>query len=162
VSERARDAAPDFMAEAVAEAAAGIAAGEGGPFGAVVVKDGRVVARGHNQVVAHNDPSAHAEVQAIRAACRELGTFDLSGCEIYATCEPCPMCFSAIHWARLDAVHFGATRKDAADIGFDDDAIYGVLAGDRDPAFHVHAGVDRDACRSLMDAWRADDERVPY
>ena len=107
----------DFMNEAIAEAAAGVAAGEGGPFGAVVVKNGRVVARGHNQVVAHGDPTAHAEVQAIRAACRELGSFDLSGCEIYATCEPCPMCFAAIHWARLDRVRFGATRADAAAVG---------------------------------------------
>jgi len=163
----ARDATPSAAATAamdaaVAEAARGVAAGEGGPFGAVVVRDGRIVARGHNQVVAHNDPSAHAEVQAIRAACRELGTFDLSGCEIFATCEPCPMCFAAIHWARLDAVHFGATRKDAAAIGFDDDAIYGVLAGAREPAFTVHEGVRADECRRLMDAWRADDERVPY
>ncbi len=90
---------PTLMRAAVDEAAAGLAAGDGGPFGAVVTRDGVVIARGHNQVVGLNDPSAHAEVQAIRAACRALGTFDLSGCEIYATCEPCPMCFSAIHWA---------------------------------------------------------------
>ena len=98
------------MQEAVKEAEAGVRAGEGGPFGAVVVRDGRVIARGHNQVVARADPTAHAEIQAIRAACRALGTFDLAGCVIYATCEPCPMCFAAIHWSRLDAVHFGATR----------------------------------------------------
>lgn len=153
---------PRLMQEAVAEAAAGLAAGDGGPFGAVVVRDGRVVARGHNQVVGLNDPSAHAEVQAIRAACRALGTFDLSGCEIYATCEPCPMCFAAIHWARLDRVYFGASRADAAAIGFDDAAIYDVLAARRPPAFAVCAGVAADQCRRLMEQWRSDEDRVPY
>jgi guanine deaminase len=149
----------DYMDEAIAEAARGIAAGDGGPFGAVVVKDGRIIARAHNQVVGHADPTAHAEVQAIRAACRELGTFDLAGCEIYSTCEPCPMCFSAIHWARLDRVHFGATRADAAAVGFDDDAIYQVLAGDAKPAFEVEAA---DRCRAVMQSWRDDESRVPY
>jgi guanine deaminase len=152
----------DYMDEAIAEAARGIAAGDGGPFGAVVVKDGRIIARAHNQVVGHADPTAHAEVQAIRAACRELGTFDLAGCEIYSTCEPCPMCFSAIHWARLDRVHFGATRADAAAVGFDDDAIYQVLAGDAKPAFEVEAGVAADRCRAVMQSWRDDESRVPY
>ncbi|HPF70686.1 MAG TPA: nucleoside deaminase [Candidatus Krumholzibacteria bacterium] len=152
----------DFMNEAVAEAARGIAAGEGGPFGAVIVKDGRVVARAHNQVVGHGDPTAHAEVQAIRAACRALGTFDLAGCEIFSTCEPCPMCFSAIHWARLDRVHFGASRADAAAVGFDDDAIYQVLAGSAEPAFAVVRGVDADACRAVMQRWHDDESRVPY
>lgn len=151
-----------FMDEAVAEARRGIRAGEGGPFGAVVVKDGRIVARGHNQVVAHGDPTAHAEVQAIRAACRELGTFDLSGCEIYATCEPCPMCFAAIHWARLDLVRFGATRADAAAIGFDDDAIYRVLAGEARPAFGVEGGVGAEGCLEVMRDWESDEGRVAY
>lgn len=150
------------MQAALDEARAGLAAGDGGPFGAVVVRDGVVVARGHNQVVGQGDPSAHAEVQAIRAACRELGTFDLSGCEIYATCEPCPMCFAAIHWARLDRVVFGAARADAAAIGFDDAAIYEVLAGRRAPAFSVQGEVEAAACRELMAHWHADDGRVPY
>ena len=153
---------PQLMRAAIAEASAGLAAGDGGPFGAVVTRDGLVIARGHNQVVGLNDPSAHAEVQAIRAACRELGTFDLSGCEIYATCEPCPMCFSAIHWARLDRVHFGASRGDAAAVGFDDAAIYDVLAERCEPAFDVQRGVDADACRRLMQQWRDDEDRVPY
>ncbi len=150
------------MREAIAEAAAGLAVGDGGPFGAVVTKDGVVIARGHNQVVGLNDPSAHAEVQAIRAACRQLGTFDLSGCEIWATCEPCPMCFAAIHWARLDRVHFGAARNDAAEVGFDDAAIYDVLAGALEPAFAVQGGVEVEACRGLMRRWRDDEGRVPY
>ena len=152
----------DFMADALREAESGVAAGEGGPFGAVVVRGGRVVGRGHNQVVAHDDPTAHAEVQAIRDACRNLGTFDLSGCEIVATCEPCPMCFAAIHWARLDRVCFGATRADAAAVGFDDDAIYRVLAGENPPAFAVEGGVDGDRCRAVMAKWREDEDRVPY
>lgn len=153
---------PRLMQEAIAEARAGLGVGDGGPFGAVVVRDGVVVARGHNQVVALNDPTAHAEVQAIRAACRELGTFDLSGCEIYATCEPCPLCFAAIHWARLDRVCFGATRADAAAVGFDDAAIYDVLAGSREPDFAIEGRLAADDCRELMDRWRADEGRVPY
>lgn len=153
---------PRLMQAAIDEARAGLGAGDGGPFGAVVVRDGVVVARAHNQVVALNDPSAHAEVQAIRAACRELGSFDLSGCEIYATCEPCPMCFAAIHWARLDRVVFGAARADAAAIGFDDAAIYDVLAGARAPAFAVRGQVEAAACRDLMEHWRDDKGRIPY
>lgn len=153
---------PRFMEAAIAEARAGLATGDGGPFGAVVVRDGKVVARGHNQVVGNGDPTAHAEVQAIRAACRALGTFDLSGCEIYATCEPCPMCFAAIHWARLDRVVYGAGRADAAGIGFDDADIYEVLAGRREPDFAVLGGVAADACRGLMAQWRGDEGRVPY
>ncbi len=153
---------PRLMRAAVDEALAGLAGGDGGPFGAVVVRDGVVIARGHNQVVGNADPTAHAEVQAIRAACRQLGTFDLSGCEIYATCEPCPMCFAAIHWARLDRVVYGATRADAAAVGFDDAAIYDVLAGSREPAFTVLPSVEADACRTLMEKWHADEGRIPY
>lgn len=151
-----------LMQAAITEAAAGLAANEGGPFGAVIVREGRVIARGHNQVVGLNDPSAHAEVQAIRAACHALNTFDLSGCEIYATCEPCPMCLAAIHWARLGCVHFGASRQDAAAIGFDDETIYDVLAGRREADFDVRAGVEAEACRHLMHQWHTTDGRVPY
>ncbi|MEN8255124.1 MAG: nucleoside deaminase [Verrucomicrobiota bacterium] len=98
--------------------------GEGGPFGAVVVKDGEIVGRGWNRVTAANDPTAHAEVEAIRDACSNLETFSLAGCEIHASCEPCPMCLAAIHWARLDALYFAADRQDAADAGFDDALLY--------------------------------------
>ena len=151
-----------FMDAAIAEARLGIATGDGGPFGAVVVQDGRIIARAHNQVVAHNDPTAHAEVQAIRAACRTLDTFDLSGCEIYATCEPCPMCFAAIHWARIDHLVFGASRADAADIGFDDAAIYDVLSGQAPPAFTLVPGLAARACRAVMEKWRDSAARVDY
>ena len=99
-------------------------AGAGGPFGAVIARDGEIIAEGHNQVTSTNDPTAHAEVTAIREACRVLGTFHLTGHEIYASCEPCPMCLAAIYWVRLDRVYFANTREDAARIGFDDAWIY--------------------------------------
>ncbi len=99
----------------------------GGPFGAVIVKNGTIVARGTNRVTYNNDPTAHAEIQAIREAGQKLGTFDLKGCSIYTSCEPCPMCFSAIYWARLDAVYYAATQHDAEKAGFDDAFIYKEL-----------------------------------
>ena len=101
---------------------------DGGPFGAVIVKDGKIIARGVNRVTASVDPTAHAEVNAIREAARVLGTFDLSGCEIYTSCEPCPMCLGAIYWAHLDKVYYGNTKADAKEIGFDDSFIYDELA----------------------------------
>ena len=96
----------------------------GGPFGAVIAHKGEIIAEGSNGVTIHNDPTAHAEVTAIRKACEKLGTFDLTGCEIYTSCEPCPMCLGAIYWAHLDKIYYANDRKDAADIGFDDDFIY--------------------------------------
>jgi len=102
--------------------------GKGGPFGAVVVKQGKIISRGCNQVTASNDPTAHAEIVAIRRACRKLKTFHLDGCELYASCEPCPMCLAAIYWSSLDKVYFGNSRKDAAKIAFDDDLIYREIA----------------------------------
>ncbi len=116
------------MRRALALAREGMNGDAGGPFGAVIVKDGRVVAEGCNRVTSTNDPTAHAEIVAIRAACRKLGTFDLSGAEIYASCEPCPMCLAAIYWARLERIYYANTRADAARIGFDDDHIYREFA----------------------------------
>jgi guanine deaminase len=116
-----------FLGLAIAEATRGAEAGQGGPFGAVIVKDGVVIARAANAVIANNDPTAHAEVQAIRAACAALGTFRLDGCDIYASCEPCPMCLGAILWARPRAVYYAATRQDAAAAGFDDAVFYEAL-----------------------------------
>ena len=100
----------------------------GGPFGAVIAKDGEIVAEGSNKVTIDNDPTAHAEVCTIRNACQKLGTFDLSGCVIYTSCEPCPMCFGAIYWAHLDKIYYANDRKDAVKIGFDDDFIYEEIA----------------------------------
>jgi guanine deaminase len=113
-----------FMRQAIALSLENIRSGRGGPFAALVVRDAAVVASGVNLVTATNDPTAHAEVVAIRAACQALGSFQLAGCEIYATCEPCPMCLSAIYWARLAGYYYGNTRQDAASIGFDDSLIY--------------------------------------
>lgn len=100
----------------------------GGPFGAVIAREGKIIATGVNRVTANHDPTAHAEVSAIRAACQALGTFDLSGCEIYTSCEPCPMCLGAIYWAHLDKMYYGNDKHDAARIGFDDSFIYDELA----------------------------------
>ncbi|MBO5584210.1 MAG: nucleoside deaminase [Prevotella sp.] len=100
----------------------------GGPFGAVIARNGEIVAEGSNNVTLHHDPTAHAEVSAIREACRKLETFDLSGCDIYTSCEPCPMCLGAIYWAHIDKIYYANDRRDAADIGFDDDFIYQEIA----------------------------------
>ena len=113
----------EFMREAIRLASESVRNG-GGPFGAVIVKDGKIVAGSSNRVTIDNDPTAHAEVNTIREACRRLGTFDLSGCVIYTSCEPCPMCLGAIYWAHIDRIYYGNTRKDAADIDFADDFIY--------------------------------------
>jgi guanine deaminase len=117
----------DFMQLAIDEAIAGVQAGDGGPFGAVVTRGGQVIAKGHNCVISRNDPTAHAEVQAIRAACAALSTFDLHGCDLYASCEPCPMCLGATLWSRVDRLFFAAGRHDAAAAGFDDAAFYEQL-----------------------------------
>ena len=114
----------DLMQLAIRLATENVRSGEGGPFGAVVVRDGEVVATGVNRVTSANDPTAHAEVNAIRAACQALGTFQLPGCVLYTSCEPCPMCLGAIYWVRLDSVYFGNTCHDAAEAGFDDSHIY--------------------------------------
>lgn len=113
-----------FMREAIKLSLDNMRAGNGGPFGAVIVKDGKIIARGFNKVTSTNDPTAHAEVVAIREACKALGSFQLDGCEIYTSCEPCPMCLGAIYWARPDKMYFANTKVDAANIGFDDQFIY--------------------------------------
>ena len=113
-----------YLERAIELAQLGMERGLGGPFGAVVVRDGEVLAEGCNQVTSTLDPSAHAEVVAIRAACQRLGSFTLAGCQIYSSCEPCPMCLAAIYWARLDGLYFAASRSDAAAVGFDDEFLY--------------------------------------
>ena len=118
---------PEFMREAIRLSISNMQAGHGGPFGAVVVKDGQIIARGFNQVTSTHDPTCHAEVDAIRKACKELGTFQLDGCDLYTSCEPCPMCLGAIYWARPARVFYGNTKADAAAIGFDDQFIYEEL-----------------------------------
>lgn len=116
-----------FMNEAIQLAINGMDADEGGPFGCVIVKDGKIIGRGNNKVTSNNDPTAHAEVVAIRDACKNLNSFQLEGCIIYTSCEPCPMCLGAIYWARPDKIYFGCNHTDAAKIGFDDSFIYKEL-----------------------------------
>ena len=117
-----------FMQEAIRLSFETMRNNTGGPFGAVIVKDGKIIARGFNKVVSSNDPTAHAEVVAIREACKALNDFQLNGCEIYTSCEPCPMCMAAIYWARPDKVYYANSKTDAAEIGFDDDFIYQEIA----------------------------------
>ena len=117
-----------FMQEAIRLSFETMRNNTGGPFGAVIVKDGKIIARGFNKVVSTNDPTAHAEVVAIREACKVLNNFQLDDCELYTSCEPCPMCMAAIYWARPDKVYYGNSKTDAAEIGFDDDFIYQEIA----------------------------------
>ena len=118
----------EFMKEAIQLSIENVTQGKGGPFGAVVVKDGKIIARGANSVTTNNDPTAHAEVMAIREACKILNTFQLTGCEIYTSCEPCPMCLGAIYWARPDKLFYANTKQDAAAIEFDDNFIYDEIS----------------------------------
>jgi guanine deaminase len=122
-----RQANPEFMMRAIQLASTNVISGEGGPFAAVIVRDGVVIAEGVNTVFTANDPTAHGEVNAIRKACAALGVFSLAGCEIYTSSEPCPMCLAAIYWARLDAIYFGNSCEDAARAGFDDASFYKQL-----------------------------------
>lgn len=133
----------EFMRDAIEEARSGIHAGHGGPFGALVVREGKIIARAHNEVLSSNDPTAHAEILAIRRASAELGRFDLSDCEIYTSCEPCPMCFAAVHWAKMRRLYYACTRTDAADIGFDDEYIYQVIRGEAEETQVELSMVDR-------------------
>ena len=121
---------PEFLRRAISLATENVASGRGGPFAAVIVRDGKIVGEGVNTVTASHDPTAHGEVNAIRAAARALGTFTLSGCELYTSCEPCPMCLAASYWARLDAIYYGASAEDAARAGFDDAFLYEELRKD--------------------------------
>jgi tRNA(Arg) A34 adenosine deaminase TadA len=153
---------PAFMQEAIRLSIEMMGQGGGGPFGAVVVKDGQILSRGWNQVTGANDPTAHAEVMAIREACRVLQTFHLEGCDIYASCEPCPMCLGAIYWARCSRLYYAATRSDAAAAGFDDELIYQELAlppaARRLPSLQLL----REAALPAFGAWRGKADRVGY
>lgn len=138
-----------YMQTAIEEAVEGITLHHGGPFGAVVVRDGEIVGQGHNRVLANNDPTCHGEVSAIRDACAKLGTYDLTGCELYTTGEPCPMCLFACLWANIGRVYYGCTIEDNALIGFRDEA-FDSLSGDRAQLGDYLVCVDRDACLELF------------
>lgn len=152
----------DFMAEAARLAAEGVAAGEGGPFGAVIVKDGRVVGASCNRVLATNDPTAHAEIVAIRNACRKIGDFQLTGCRIFTSCEPCPMCLGAIYWARPEALFWAGARTDAAAAGFDDGMIYEELALPSDARRMKARVLLREEAQALFREWIELPDKILY
>ena len=135
---------------------------EGGPFGAVIVRDGAVVAEGWNRVTGHNDPTAHAEIVAIREACRVLGTYTLEGCVIYTSCEPCPMCLAAIWWARIDRVYYANTAEDAGAIGFDDELLYREVAMPRDARSLPSERLLAEEARAVFQEWADDPDRMRY
>ena len=151
-----------FMARAIQLSIENVQSGRGGPFGAVVVKDGIIIGEAANQVTSTNDPTAHAEVLAIRAACHKLGAFELEGCEIYTSCEPCPMCLGAIYWARPAKVYFGNTAADAAAIGFDDSFIYQQLAVSLSQRAIPMVQLMRDEALSAFREWEKKADRIRY
>lgn len=152
----------EFLKIAVDEAFSGMRHGDGGPFGAVIVRDGKIIAKSHNQVIATNDPTAHAEVQAIRIASKLLGRFDLSDCEIYSSCEPCPMCLAAIHWAKMQKLFFGCSKTDAKNIGFDDQYIYEVIQGKASELQVKTEQIDREACLPPFKEWQEKTDKTRY
>ncbi|HEY2462271.1 MAG TPA: nucleoside deaminase [Candidatus Acidoferrum sp.] len=161
MSEKEQPANADFMRRALALALGNIRAG-GGPFGAVIVKDGRIIAEGVNRVTSGNDPTAHAEIVAIREACRVLGDFQLTGCDLYASCEPCPMCFGAIYWARPAQVFFAGNAADAAGAGFDDAFIYKEM---KLPAAERRIPMTQllqEESLAIFTAWKKQGDKVAY
>jgi guanine deaminase len=151
-----------FMARAIQLSIENVRSGRGGPFGAVVVKDNAIVAEGVNQVTTRNDPTAHAEMLAIRQACEKLGLFELKDCELYTSCEPCPMCFGAIYWARLSCVYFANLATDASEIGFDDSAIYRAIT-----QRHSQPGIPmiplmREEALAAFRAWHDKTDKIRY
>lgn len=151
-----------FMQRAIELARDGIDGNEGGPFGCVVVRDGEIIGEGNNRVTSANDPTAHAEIIAIREACKSLNSFQLDGCSIYTSCEPCPMCLGAIYWARPASVYYACTRDDAAEIGFDDRFIYEELERPNDEREMVLVNVMRDEAIEVFRSWDAKVDKVEY
>ena len=151
-----------FMERAIALSYEMMEKGAGGPFGAVIVRDGKIIAEGYNQVTSAKDPTAHAEVMAIREAARVLDSFKLEGCEIYTSCEPCPMCLSAIYWARIERIYFANAREDAARIGFDDDHIYREVGLELSERAIPTEQLLPEEGRAAFDAWNAKPDKVTY
>lgn len=150
-----------FMQKAIKLAEKSVLKG-GGPFGAVIVKDGVIVAEGNNNVTLNNDPTAHAEVSVIRNACKKLNTFDLAGCVIYSSCEPCPMCLSAIYWAHIDKIYFGCNKTDAKNIGFDDSFIYDQIDLKPEKRSIPAKEIFREEALSAFKMWTEKDDKVEY
>jgi Cytosine/adenosine deaminases len=153
---------PKFMRAAIRLSIEMMRCGKGGPFGAVVVKKEKIVGRGCNEVTSTKDPTAHAEIVAIRDACRRLKTFNLEGCELYTSCEPCPMCLSAIYWARIRKMYYGNTRKDAAKIAFDDDFIYREVALPVRKRKLVMKQLLRNEALKAFTEWSQKTDKIPY
>ncbi|MEI6075219.1 MAG: nucleoside deaminase [Verrucomicrobiota bacterium] len=153
---------PDFMREAIRLSRQKMQAGAGGPFGAVVVRNNQIIARGWNRVTSANDPTAHAEITAIRAGCKKLRTFQLDDCELYTSCEPCPMCLAAIYWARFQKVFFANSRKDAAQIQFDDDLIYREVARPISRRRIPMTQLLRPEALKVFAEWQAKPDKVRY
>lgn len=151
-----------FLREAIELAVDNVQSGLGGPFAALVVENGATVASGTNRVTTLHDPTAHAEITAIRAACKERNDFELDGCTLYSTCEPCPMCLGAVYWARLDRVVYAATRSDAANAGFDDDHIYGELEKSPSDRHIPMLQQLEDEAHRPFEAWLEYEDRVEY
>ena len=150
------------MHEAILLSQQGMINNEGGPFGCIIVKDDKVVGRGNNKVSSTNDPTAHAEVTAIRDACKNLGTFQLNDCEIYTSCEPCPMCLGAIYWARPKIVYYANNRRDAADIGFDDSMIYEEMKVAIEHRKIPIVPISREAALKVFEDWRNKEDKTVY
>jgi guanine deaminase len=151
-----------FMARAIQLSIDALHSGRGGPFGAVIVKDGKIVAEGANQVTSTNDPTAHAEIVAIRRACYKLGVFELKDCELYTSCEPCPMCLGAIYWARLARIYFANSAEDAAKIGFDDSFIYGELKQHHSVRRILTIQIMREQALEGFRAWATKPDKFTY
>lgn len=149
-----------FMDEALKEAYKGINAGDGGPFGCVIVKDGKIVGKGHNRVLLNKDPTCHGEIEAIRDACKNLGTHNLEGCELYTTAEPCPMCLGGILWSNIKNAFYGCNRKDTNEIGFRDDKFYDYLDGKND--LLKISEMEREKCLELFKDYTENEKRQRY
>ena len=158
---KAKHSPESFMREAIKLSAESVRSG-GGPFGAVIVRNGEIIARGENRVTVCNDPTAHAEVSAIREAAARLGTYDLSGCELYSSCEPCPMCLGAIYWARLDRLYYASTRADAANVGFDDAHIYEELPLEPSQRDLPTESLLREEAQRVFEAWAEKADKKEY
>ncbi|MBK9294233.1 MAG: nucleoside deaminase [Oligoflexia bacterium] len=150
------------MKKAISLSRRNMSSGDGGPFGAVIVKSGKVVGKGWNKVTSTNDPTAHAEIVAIRDACKKLKNFDLSECEIYSSCEPCPMCLAAIYWARIEKVYFANTKKDAAAIEFDDDFIYQEIPKHPSRRKIPMQQLLREEALKIFEIWKEKEDKVRY
>jgi guanine deaminase len=151
-----------FMGQAIDMAIQGVLSNEGGPFGCVIVKDGQIIGKGNNKVTSTNDPTAHAEVMAIREACKALNSFQLADCILYTSCEPCPMCLGAIYWARPKKVYYGCNKTDAAKIGFDDNFIYkelGLEPGKRTIPFEQ---INKETAMKAFQAWEDKEDKIEY